>query len=66
MVANRIGHWVEVIGDRERVIANTDCGFSTFAGYTMVTPDVVWAKMKTMADGAKLATERLWGQGDYQ
>jgi len=61
VVANRIGQWVEVIGDRERVIANTDCGFSTFAGYTMVAPDVVWAKMKTMADGAMIATERLWG-----
>ncbi|MDE0348412.1 MAG: methionine synthase [Gammaproteobacteria bacterium] len=61
VVANRLCHWVDVIGDRERVIANTDCGFSTFAGYTMVAPDVVWAKMKTMADGAAIATERLWG-----
>ena len=61
VVANRVCHWVDVIGDRERVIANTDCGFSTFAGYTMVAPDVVWAKMKTMADGAAIATERLWG-----
>ena len=61
VVANRLCHWVDVIGDRERVIANTDCGFSTFAGYTMVAPDVVWAKMKAMADGAAIATERLWG-----
>ncbi len=61
VVANRLCHWVDVIGDRERVIANTDCGFSTFAGYTMVAPDVVWAKMQTMAAGAALATERLWG-----
>ena len=61
LVANRLCHWVDVIGDRERVIANTDCGFSTFAGYTMVAPDVVWAKMRTMADGAAIATERLWG-----
>ena len=61
VVANRLCHWVDVIGDRERVIANTDCGFSTFAGYTMVAPDVVWAKMKTMADGAAIATGRLWG-----
>ena len=62
VVANRIGHWVDVIGDRERVIANTDCGFSTFAGYTMVAPDVVWAKMRAMADGAAIATRKLWGQ----
>ena len=61
VVANRLCHWVDVIGDRERVIANTDCGFSTFAGYTMVAPDVVWAKMRAMADGAAIATERLWG-----
>ena len=61
LVANRLCHWVDVIGDRERVVANTDCGFSTFAGYTMVAPDVVWAKMKAMADGAAIATQRLWG-----
>ena len=61
LVANRLCHWADVIGDRERVIANTDCGFSTFAGYTMVAPDVVWAKMRSMADGAAIATERLWG-----
>ncbi len=61
VVANRICQWVDVIGDRERVIANSDCGFSTFAGYTMVADDVVWAKMKTMADGAELASKRLWG-----
>ena len=61
VVANRLCHWVDVIGDRERVIANTDCGFSTFAGYTMVAPDVVWAKMRAMADGAAIASERLWG-----
>ena len=61
VVANRLCHWVDVIGDRERVIANTDCGFSTFAGYTMVAPNVVWAKMRAMADGAAIATERLWG-----
>ncbi len=61
VVANRICEWVDVIGDRERVIANSDCGFSTFAGYTMVADDVVWAKMRAMADGAALASKRLWG-----
>ena len=61
VVANRLCQWAEVIGDRERVIANTDCGFSTFAGYTMVAPDVVWAKMRAMTEGAALASQRLWG-----
>jgi len=60
VVANRLLHWIDVIGDKERVIANTDCGFSTFAGYTMVAPDVVWAKMRAMADGAVLASQSLW------
>jgi len=60
VVANRLIEWVGVIGDRERVIANTDCGFSTFAGYTMVAHDVVWAKMRAMADGAALASQTLW------
>ena len=59
LVAKRLCEWVDIIGDRERVIANTDCGFSTFAGYTMVAPDVVWAKMRTMADGAEIASRRL-------
>jgi len=61
VVANRICQWVDVIGDRERVIANSDCGFSTFAGYTMVADDVVWAKMQMMSEGAALASKRLWG-----
>jgi len=60
VVANRLLQWVDVIGDRERVIANTDCGFSTFAGYTMVAPDVVWAKMKSMSEGAAIASQALW------
>ena len=44
-----------------RVIAGTDCGFSTFASYQFVADDVVWAKLRMLADGAALATERLWG-----
>ena len=60
LVAKRLCEWVDIIGDRERVIANTDCGFSTFAGYTMVAPDVVWAKMRAMADGAEIASKRIW------
>ena len=46
---------------RERVIAGTDCGFSTQATYrTEVHPTVVWAKFRAMAEGARLATAQLW------
>lgn len=62
VVANRILSFVDVIGERERVIANTDCGFSTFAGYTMVASDVVWAKLRSLSEGARLATRVLWGE----
>jgi 5-methyltetrahydropteroyltriglutamate--homocysteine methyltransferase len=61
VVADRICQWVDVVGDRERVIASTDCGFGTFAGYTFVAEDVVWAKLRTLRDGAKIASERIWG-----
>jgi 5-methyltetrahydropteroyltriglutamate--homocysteine methyltransferase len=42
------------------VIAGTDCGFSTFAGFGAVDPEIVWAKLKTLADGAAIASDRLW------
>lgn len=63
VVAKRIVEFVDVIGDRERVVASTDCGFSTFAGYVMVAEDVAWAKLKALAEGAALATQTLWGRG---
>src|SRR6185369_8309823 len=59
-VADRIGLFVDVMGgDPSRVIAGTDCGFSTVAGYTMVAEDVVWEKLRTLAEGAKIASRRL-------
>lgn len=61
VVANRIMQFANIVG-RERVIAGTDCGFSTFAGFGVVDPDIVWAKLKALADGAEIATERLWGK----
>jgi 5-methyltetrahydropteroyltriglutamate--homocysteine methyltransferase len=61
VVADRICHVVEVIGDRRRVIASVDCGFGTFAGSELVAPSVVWAKLQTLNEGAALATRRLWG-----
>jgi len=52
---------VAVVGDKERVIAGTDCGFGTFAGREYVAEEVVWLKLKTAAEGAAIASQRLWG-----
>lgn len=62
VVADRICQVVDVVGDRTRVIAGSDCGFGTFAGWEMVAEGVVWAKLKACSDGAQLATQRLWGK----
>lgn len=59
VVAERIERYAGIVG-RERVIAGTDCGFSTFAGFGVVDPSIVWAKLKTLSEGAALASERLW------
>ena len=61
VVADRICQAAEAVGERSRVIAGTDCGFGTFAGWEMVPDSVVWAKMKACSEGARMATERLWG-----
>ena len=61
VVANRICNIVDAVGDKSRVIAGTDCGFGTFASYEFVAHDVVWAKLGALADGAKIASGRLWG-----
>lgn len=60
VVADRICQWVDAVGDRERVVACTDCGFGTFAAFSFVAEDVVWAKLGALNEGSKLATERLW------
>jgi len=59
VVAERIERYAGIIG-RERVIAGTDCGFSTFAGFGVVDPDIVYAKLETLAEGAALASRKLW------
>ena len=59
LVAERICRFADIVG-RERVIAGTDCGFSTFAGFGAVDEDIVYAKLQSMADGAAIASERLW------
>jgi 5-methyltetrahydropteroyltriglutamate--homocysteine methyltransferase len=61
VVAERIERFAGIIG-RERVIAGTDCGFSTFAGFGAVDPEIVWAKLKTLVDGAELASTKLWSK----
>ena len=60
VVADRIVAAAEVIGDRTRVLAGVDCGFGTFAGSQLVEESVVWTKLRTLREGADLATRRLW------
>ncbi len=59
VVAQRIVQYAEVVG-RENVIAGTDCGFATFANFTPVDPDIAWAKLRSLAEGARLASQQLW------
>lgn len=59
LVAERIIRYADLVG-RERVMAGSDCGFGTFAGFGPVDPDVTWLKLRSLAEGARLATKRLW------
>ena len=59
LVAQRIVQYARLVG-RENVIAGSDCGFATFATSPTVHPTVTWAKLLAMADGARLASARLW------
>jgi 5-methyltetrahydropteroyltriglutamate--homocysteine methyltransferase len=59
LVAQRIGHYAKLVG-RENVMAGSDCGFGTWVGQAAVDPDVVWAKMAAMAEGARLASREFW------
>jgi 5-methyltetrahydropteroyltriglutamate--homocysteine methyltransferase len=59
LVAERIARYAELVG-RENVIAGSDCGFATFAEQPSVHPEVTWAKLEAMAEGARLASGRLW------
>jgi 5-methyltetrahydropteroyltriglutamate--homocysteine methyltransferase len=62
LVAQRIVRFAEIVG-RENVIAGTDCGFGTFAGYYAVKPRVTWLKLAAMAEGAEIASDYLWKRG---
>lgn len=60
LVAQRILRFADIVG-RERVLAGSDCGFSTFAGFGAVDEDIVYAKLGAMAEGAAMASAELWG-----
>ena len=62
VVARRIEEAVAVVGDRERVIASTDCGFGTFTGREWVVASVVWKKLQALRAGADMASANLWGR----
>lgn len=59
LVAERLVRFAEIVG-KERVLAGSDCGFSTFAGFGPVDPDVTYMKLNSMAEGARIASERMW------
>ncbi len=59
LVAERVLRFADIVG-RERVIAGSDCGFSTFAGYGAVDEDIVFAKLASMSEGAAIASKKLW------
>ncbi|HEY4339675.1 MAG TPA: cobalamin-independent methionine synthase II family protein [Steroidobacteraceae bacterium] len=59
LVAERIERFAQVVG-RERVMAGTDCGFGTFAGFGPVEPDIAYLKLRSLVEGAQIASSRLW------
>jgi 5-methyltetrahydropteroyltriglutamate--homocysteine methyltransferase len=59
LIAQRIGRYAKLVG-RENVIAGSDCGYGTWVGQAAVDPDVVWAKMAAMAEGARIASRQFW------
>jgi 5-methyltetrahydropteroyltriglutamate--homocysteine methyltransferase len=61
LVAQRLVRYADVVG-KTNVIAGTDCGFATIADITIVDAKIAWAKLAAMAEGARLASDRLWGR----
>jgi 5-methyltetrahydropteroyltriglutamate--homocysteine methyltransferase len=59
LVAERIERFANIVG-RERVVAGTDCGFGTFAGFGPVEPDIAYLKLRSLVEGAQIASRRLW------
>ena len=64
VVADRLERVAAVIGDPTRVLAGTDCGFDTSAGWGRVAEDVVWAKLASLCEGARIASRRLFRRPD--
>ena len=62
VVARRIEDAVRAVGERERVIASTDCGFGTFTNREWVIEPAVWLKLRSLREGADIASARLWGR----
>src|SRR3954468_12078827 len=59
LIAQRIGRYAKLVG-RENVIAGSDCGYGTWVGQAAVDPDVVWAKLAVMSEGARIASRQFW------
>ena len=59
VIADRLELAANFVGDPRRIMAGTDCGFDTSAGMGRLTSDIVWAKLRSLAEGAKLASSRL-------
>jgi 5-methyltetrahydropteroyltriglutamate--homocysteine methyltransferase len=57
LVAQRLERFIDIVG-KDRVMAGTDCGFSTFAGFGVVEPDITWAKLRALKEGADIAGQR--------
>jgi 5-methyltetrahydropteroyltriglutamate--homocysteine methyltransferase len=59
LVAERIVRLAKIVG-RENVIAGSDCGFGTFVGVALVEPEIAWAKLGSLVEGAQIASAELW------
>jgi len=59
LIAQRIARYAKLVG-RENVVAGSDCGYGTWVGQAAVDPDVVWAKLKALAEGARIASKQFW------
>jgi 5-methyltetrahydropteroyltriglutamate--homocysteine methyltransferase len=59
LIAQRIVKFAELVG-KENVIAGSDCGFGTFVGVALVEPEIAWAKLAALAEGAQLASAELY------
>jgi 5-methyltetrahydropteroyltriglutamate--homocysteine methyltransferase len=59
LIAQRIGRYARLVG-RENVVAGSDCGYGTWVGQATVDPDVVWAKLAALTEGARIASREFW------